>query len=173
MSKMNANGVADALALGGLALSAVASGIAAGTVSNCAYEAQHKPPFQMVQQSPLLLNSVKTPESYLSNNITVDVDVLSLLFSETKAEAAKYVKQHADLLPTLLSARNHIKEYFPNTRLALAGNFDEAGLITGVFIGICTAFSYEESLKRLNRLDDDWIIPNISKLNNVIIDLEL
>lgn len=170
---MNDNGIVNALALGSIALSTVAGGAAsASLLTNCIYETQYEAPFPKVQSSPVLLNSIKNPETYLSNNGTIDVDVLSLLFSQVKAEASKYVKQHLDLLPILSNACQHIKEYFPNTLLRLAGNFNEEGLIIGVFVGICTTFSYEESLKRLNEFDDDWVIPNISKLDKVLIDLE-
>ena len=170
---MNDNGVVNALALGSIAFSTVAGGAAsASMLTNCIYETRYEAPFSQVQPSSFLSNSIKNPETYLSNNGTIDVDVLSLLFSEVKAAASKYVQQHIDLLPTLSNACQHIKEYFPNALLRLAGKFDEEGLIIGVFIGICTNFSYEESLKKLNELDDDWIIPNISKLDKVLIDLE-
>lgn len=170
---MNDNGIANALALASIALSTVAGGTAsASLLTNCIFEAQYEAPFSQIQASPFLLNSIKNPETYLSNNGTINIDVLSLLFSQVKAEASKYVKQHLDLLPTLSDACQHIKEYFPNTPLELTGDFNEEGLIIGVFIGICTTFSYEESLKKLDELDDGWIIPNISKLDKVLIDLE-
>lgn len=170
---MNDNGIVNALALGSIALSTVTGGVISTSLfTNCIYEAQYEAPFSQVQSSPFLLNSIKNPETYLSNNGTIDVDILSLLFSQVKEEASKYVKQHIDLLPTLSNACKYIKEYFPNALLRLAGNFNEDGLIIGVFIGICTTFSYEESLKRLNELDDNWIIPNILKLDKILIDLE-
>lgn len=170
---MNDNGIVNALTLGSIALSTVAGGVATtGLLANCICEAQYEVPFSQVKSSPLWLNSIKNPETYLSNNGTIDVDALSLLFSQVRAEASKYVKQHLDLLSILSNACQHIKEYFPNTPLKLIGDFDEEGLIIGVLIGICTTFGYEESLKRLGELDNDWIVPNISKLDKVLIDLE-
>lgn len=170
---MNDDGIINALALGSIALSTVAGGTAsAGMIANYAYGVRYESHFSQVQSNQFWLNSIKNPETYLANNRTIDVDVLSRLFSEVNAEASKYVKQHIDLLPILSNACQHIREYFPNTLLRLAGNFDEEGLIIGVFIGICTTFGYEESLKKLDELDDGWIIPNISKLDKVLIDLE-
>lgn len=100
------------------------------------------------------------------------LDYLFHRFSSVTGEARNYINQHGELIYPLLEAHKEIQKYFPGIPVIIDGNYDEEGLIRGVYLGIETNLSFEESMKRLDLLDENWIVPHIAELRKVLIDLE-
>lgn len=85
-------------------------------------------------------------------------------------DAELYLQQHMTLLPVILEARKQIQKIFFSDKLSLAMEQDENGE-KKIFLYINTSLSVEEAAKRMDQLDEIWLIDHMEQLQNLVIDV--
>lgn len=83
-------------------------------------------------------------------------------------DAVENFLRYNELTDILITAEQHIRDYFPTEKLILDADKSEPGRI---LLLIQTDLSVSEASKRLDALDEAWIIDHIDELKNIIIDV--
>ena len=71
----------------------------------------------------------------------------------------------------LLEMYDHIEAHFPNTSLSIEENLDENGAFDGLYVGIHAKMPVDAAIKALDRLDDAYILPNMERLEGIVVDV--
>ena len=83
-------------------------------------------------------------------------------------DAVENFLRYNELTDILITAEQHIRDYFPTEKLILDADKSEPGRI---LLLIQTDLSVSEASKRLDALDEAWIIDHIDELKHIVIDV--
>lgn len=90
-----------------------------------------------------------------------------LLREQAKIQA--FLRDHPQLMEIVLEAVFHIERHFgPDPQVELAVSIDpEIEGMEELFAYICTSLPVDEALARLDRLDEEWFLEQLDRVNGL------
>jgi hypothetical protein len=100
------------------------------------------------------------------------VDFFRQTFQMTESVENFLKGREVEVIEVLLQAKKRIDEIFPaDSQLILTTDSREEEVSGKLYLNIKTNLSVDEAIDKLDLLDDTWIIYNIDKLDDIIIDV--